>query len=119
MVKKTITDIEVRVALKLPSLDCLLTRARLRYLGRILRTQPASLCALLSIRHRARLLGWTALVIKDLKIAWQQVALCKALPDPELRGSECLTFINEIPHWWKQVAATASSATTSPVPFWT
>ena len=45
-----LSDIEIRRALKVPSYDCILMRGRLRYVGRIVRTRPTTLVAMLSVR---------------------------------------------------------------------
>ena len=78
----TISDINVRRKLQMPSLDCLMVRARLRYLGRLLRTMPPALLALLACRFGGKRLPWTEQLVQDLRIAHQQVALCSRLPDP-------------------------------------
>ena len=45
-----LSDLEVRGTLKVPSYDCILMRGRLRHVGRIVRTRPSTLVAMLSIR---------------------------------------------------------------------
>lgn len=84
--EKTISDIEVRRQLQMPSLDCFLVRARLRYLARLLRMRPASLLSFLTSRPCGVTMPWTDLVIEALRVAWRQSTLCSQLPDP-LSGS--------------------------------
>ena len=87
------TDLEVRVCTKVPSIDCLLCRARLRFLGRILRRQPPQVVAFLSVRFKGKPLPWVTLVLEDLRRLRATVALCSRLPDPETSGPWCQMVI--------------------------
>ncbi len=64
--KPEYSDVQVRAALLQPSLDCLVTRARLLYAGRIMRTRPRSLLALLHARKNGRRLPWVDLLATDV-----------------------------------------------------
>ena len=59
------TDLEVRILLSVPSLDCMLAVSRLRYLGRVVRLKPHSLCTLLHCHVGDRVLPWVALLSRD------------------------------------------------------
>eukprot|EP00972_Heterocapsa_arctica_P075279 11105925-Heterocapsa_arctica.AAC.1 len=52
------TDSHARRAVGMPSIDCILARARLRYFARILRNMPPTLLALLGARHAGKPLPW-------------------------------------------------------------
>ena len=58
-------DLQVRQKLHVASLDCLLMGARLRYLGRLVRHHPQTLCALLHVHKDHMVLPWVALVSRD------------------------------------------------------
>ena len=60
------TDLAVRQSLKMPSIDWLFTRARLRYMARILKNEPVTLAALLAARPSGEPMPWTALILKDM-----------------------------------------------------
>ena len=44
------SDLDIRRKLRVPSYDCIMMRGRLRYVGRIIRTQPTALFAMLSVQ---------------------------------------------------------------------
>ena len=102
----TVSDLEVRKQLTMPSLDCLVARARLRYLGRIIRSRPASLLAILGSKPAGKSLPWTSLVAQDLRIVWRQVALCGKLPDPIKDAAIWVAFIASDAVRWKSAANT-------------
>ena len=104
--EKTISDIAVRKKLQLPSLDCLLVRARLRYLGRILRRKPPALLALLGSRPKDRQLPWSSLIADDLGIVWRQVSICAKLPDPMHGSRDWVAFVSDDPKRWSSVVTT-------------
>ena len=72
-----LSDLEVRRTLKVPSYDCILMRGRLRYVGRIVRTTPTTLVAMLSIRtgEPPAPPEWFVRVQEDLHSAWKTVAV--------------------------------------------
>ena len=61
------TDLEVRRRLAAPSIECILARARLRYLRRLVLRQSMSLLALLSVRLKGQMLPWVTLIMNDLR----------------------------------------------------
>ena len=48
--KHALSDLDIRRTLKVLSHDCIMMRGRLRYMGRIIRTRPTTLMAMLSIQ---------------------------------------------------------------------
>ena len=60
------TDLAFRERTRTPSIDCLLCRAPLRYLGRMTRAQPPALAALLRQRVAGRRPAWIELVVRDM-----------------------------------------------------
>ncbi|CAK0862941.1 unnamed protein product [Prorocentrum cordatum] len=94
------TDLEIRTRLKQPSLDCLVMRARLRYLGRLVRSSPPALLALLAARPGGARLPWVTLLVSDLGKLRELVALCSTLPPPEGTASAWVTFISDSPARW-------------------
>eukprot|EP00972_Heterocapsa_arctica_P108574 15988393-Heterocapsa_arctica.AAC.1 len=55
------SDLTVRRRFRLPSVDCLLRRARLRFLGRVVLRQPPALLAILGTRHKGAAVSWVDL----------------------------------------------------------
>ena len=65
--KRCESDLEVRRRLKVPSMECLLARARLRYVRRIVIRKPRTLIALLAVRCKGKPLPSVALFLEDLR----------------------------------------------------
>ena len=59
------TDIQIRVLLKVPSVDCLIARLRLSYLGRVVRSRPRGLTGLLHMRSGDKRIPWVTEVAND------------------------------------------------------
>ena len=76
------SDLAVRWRLKMPSIECILIRMRLRYLQRIFARKPKTLIAILSLRVNGAPIPWVGLVRADLRAVWSSVALCSRMPDP-------------------------------------
>ena len=66
------TDLEVRRQLGVPSIDCILLTARMRYLVRIVREAPSTLIAVLHFRREGQPIPWTKLVIQDMMLIARQ-----------------------------------------------
>ena len=83
-----LSDIEIRRTLKVPSYDCISMRGRLRYVGRIVRTRPTTLVALLSVRYGEPPVPpeWLVRVLEDLQFAWKTVAVLASAPPPDLEA---------------------------------
>lgn len=86
-------DIEVRRRLKAPSIECVLARARLRYVRRVLSHRPKTLMALLNTRVKGNVLPWVGLVIDDMRALRHTVSLCNVLPDPACSHDDWASFI--------------------------
>ena len=93
------SDIAVRREFGIPSVDCLIRRARLRFLGRLVLHQPPSLIALLGARHRGKAPPWVELIVQDLVYMKSSVGLCSSLPEPGAADAWCV-FILEDPARW-------------------
>jgi hypothetical protein len=104
--ERTICDAEVRKMLHMPSLDCIIMRSRLRYLSRVLRSQPPALLALLSSRPRSSTLPWTKLILLDMQTLRERVSLCSWLPDPATNPGEWTAFITKAPRVWSLAVST-------------
>ena len=87
----------------MPSIDCLLCRARLQFLGRILRRQPPQVVALLSVRCKGRPLPWVSLILKDMRHLRSATSLCSHLPDPEISAPWCRLIIDDPGKWSSSV----------------
>ena len=61
------TDLQVRVHINQPSIDCIIARARLQFLGRIVRQRPRTLLGLLHLRRNHKRLPWVEQVAKDVE----------------------------------------------------
>ena len=66
-----LTDLKVRVELQQPSLDCIIAgitaRARLQYLGRVVRQRHRGLPGLLHMRRNGKRLPWVVKVASDVE----------------------------------------------------
>ena len=78
------TDLEVRRKMQQPSIDCLLMRARLRYVKRLVCNSPPALLAILASRVGGEQLPWVKLIVSDLRWLRENscVQLFWTLPDP-------------------------------------
>ena len=86
------TDLEVRILLDAPSVDCILLTARLRYAARIVREAPASLVAALHFRRRGKQLPWTNFISHDMTQVARQTSNAPQ-SDPSLCPSEWAKWI--------------------------
>jgi hypothetical protein len=82
----TLSDIRVRRLLRQPSVECILAKASLSYVARLLRTGPQSLQALLQFRgglDGTLMLPWVRQIINDLRgLQKYYTTKLAALPDP-------------------------------------
>ena len=60
------TDLAVRKLLRQPSVECLVARARLLYLGKLVRRRPRHLLGLLGLRRHECVLPWLSAAAKDV-----------------------------------------------------
>ena len=86
-------DITVRRMAKAPSIDCILQRARLLFMVRIIVDGPSTLIALLQQSHHGRQLKWVELLKQDMRSLRNRVSTCwEALPDPQHDGAAFAWF---------------------------
>ena len=86
-------------------MDCVLMRARLTYLARMLRAQPPALLALLRQRPRGSRSRWLRLISDDMRRLRSLVARCNLLPDPDSDPAAWTQFILSDQLRWKQCVA--------------
>eukprot|EP00973_Karenia_brevis_P012585 1707249-Karenia_brevis.AAC.1 len=90
------TDYEVRERLGQPSIDCLLVKARLKYLGRLVRIQHPTLLAILSATCCGRRLRWVTQVINDLNMLHAFAAEVDVkMPSPSSEPVALFAFIRD------------------------
>ena len=77
------SDRQIRELLGQPSVDCMLMRARLAYLKRLVVNSPPKLCALLFARPVGKRLPWVELVAADMR--W----LRRSVAHAEIAGLPC------------------------------
>ena len=100
-------DLEVRMTLGLPSIECRLRRRRLMYLPRLVNKGPASLAVLLSVRGpNGRRMPWAEQIARDLQILKEALPsqLCK-LPDPFIDAHPWWHLIGEFPRQWRDIVS--------------
>ena len=81
-----VSDLEVRGRLGAPSIDCILTKARLSYFRRVVKSALPSLLALLNTRVANQHLPWTKLIWDDMGQMRQALYECRLWPDPTLHS---------------------------------
>ena len=96
------SDLAFRERTGTPSIDCLLCRARLRYIGRIVRSQPPSLIALLRQRIAGKRPAWVELVVRDMLRMQQTVARCSSLRHPDAHPEAWMQRAADDPRSWSQ-----------------
>ena len=100
-----LSDLDIRRTLKVPSYDCIMMRGRLRYMGRIIRTRPTTLMAMLSIQssepHATP--EWVLRVQEDLHFAWKTVALLASAPPPDLEAPFWIGVMRDNGRWAQRV----------------
>ena len=97
--KRCESDLEVRRRLKVPSMECLLARARLRYVRRIVLRKPRTLTALLAVRYKGKPLPWVALLLEDLRAVRSAIASCSMMPDPECDSGPWISLMHSGAKW--------------------
>jgi len=84
-----LTDQDVRVMLCMPSIDCVLRRARLLYAARVTRSSKAhSLQALLSLRPKGQPLPWAKQLHDDLVYMYEHTSISVCVIHPDCKGSQ-------------------------------
>ena len=96
------SDLAFRVRTGTPSIDCLLCRARLRYLGRMARSHPPALVTLLRQRVNGRRPIWINLIVSDMTRMRQIVARCSSMPAPDADPEVWMRRAATEPTSWNQ-----------------
>ena len=100
-----LTDLQVRVAIGKPSVECVISRNRLVYFSQLLRSPASQLRSLLSFRGGSgERLPWVSLLIGDLE------SLRAAFPNrlselgsPEQCPEAWADFVSKYPRQWKEI----------------
>eukprot|EP00973_Karenia_brevis_P065142 9044142-Karenia_brevis.AAC.1 len=105
--KCSTSNVDVRRALGWPSIECLITRRRLKYLATLCQRKPASLWALLGCSASAREhcpLPWVNLVLADLQAlyAFHDCKLAQLGP-PKANTEAWVRFMVSWPFEWRQL----------------
>ena len=99
------TDVQIRSSLGFVSIDCWLSRARLRYLGRIINSKPKSLLAALWL-GRDTVLPWVQLVRQDMRVLYDSVSEVQlVLPSPSISPMAWFCFVRDCPNEWAALVA--------------
>jgi hypothetical protein len=101
----TVSDIEVRRKVGMPSIDCVLQQNRLKYLRRVLVNRPRVLVAALHQQPNDRILPWVKLVLEDLDTLRRRVGVCQELPPPRDHPNEWSTYIGSCETTWREVVS--------------
>ena len=105
--RTVLSDVQVRVALSVPSVDCYVRKRRLMYLCRVIRTDVETGRALLQQKlSDGSLLPWMQLCIIDLEILQQSLPnKLGDLPNPRCDLEAWWCLIRDYPSSWKQLVA--------------
>ena len=100
--KPRFSNMRLREQAGWPSVDCLLVRARLKYLRRLLNNRPEELLAVLAWRGRRGPPPWVELIVDDMRCFAQSVLQNKPwlLGDPEAEPLKWSRFIVGMDHDW-------------------
>ena len=102
--KKVMTDLEVRVFLKMPSVECLVRQKRLLFIGRLKNYAPLSPLALLQARFNGAKPRWIETIISDFQIRKEQLpGKLAELPDPCVAAAPWVDSASKFPGEWKQI----------------
>jgi hypothetical protein len=105
-VSTSLSDRDVRGSLRAMSIDCLIQRARLKYVARVSSSRCRPLLALLRSRPRGQPLPWTQQVFVDFNALYNFVPDVRAsLPKPTLGGAlqDWYRFIKLKPSAWSEL----------------
>ena len=99
------SDLCFRLRFRLPSIDCLIARARLRYLGRLVRHLPQTVVSLLAVVTKGKRLSWVVKVLQDLAACRALITICSRLPSPYDDTNAWFEFIAEDAARWSHVVS--------------
>ena len=77
------TDLHVREQLMQPSMDCLVSRARLLYASRVNKSRTPILRAILAQHTHTRPMPWVVMLLRDFKYMFNSPACCDVLSQIE------------------------------------
>ena len=97
-------DATVRALLGVPSIDCLLQRRRLLYLGRLMRAPLSTIHAVLALTHKGACLPWIRLVQKDLSDMHTRVPeMASGFPPPLTAPHAWSSLMRDAKAWHEAV----------------
>ena len=100
------SDLEVRVRLNLPSIECRLRRLRLLYLPRMIQKGPSSLATMLCMHgdKAGETMPWTAQIVDDMRALKAAFPVqLEDMPDPAEHAGTWLTLMCDFPRQWKEI----------------
>ena len=104
------SDEELRMQLKVPSVRARIVVQRLRYFARVLACAPSQLLALL----QQDATGWKAQLQNDMAVMWIHLGCrLRDLPDPRIAPGPWEQFVFRWPHQWKLLVRSFESVLAS------
>ena len=99
------SDLAVRRVANAPSIDCIISKARLRYLARVLKAPASTLRAILGFQRNGQHLPWTQLIVKDMQLVRRRTSLGSSLPCPLSHPEVWANTIRDNGEGWKVAVA--------------
>ena len=101
------SDLEIRMALGVPSLDCWVRRRRLKYLSRLAVVDLPALHALLQADDgKGNQMPWVSLVLEDLAVIRSALPrVLGSLPPPSVDASQYWEIARSFPQEWGEIVA--------------
>ena len=103
--RSDISDVNVRIELSIPSLDCYMRERRLKYLSRMCKLDLPPLMALLQTQgsHQQQM-PWSRLVISDLSVLYIALPrILSSLPPPEAGADPFWQLARDFPCQWHEI----------------
>ena len=83
-----LTDLQIRRQLCIPSIDCLVIRARLKYAGRLANNaKVGALRALLSAKPKGKPMPWASQLARDMQYMYEHTDIAKLVTPPSHRDA--------------------------------
>ena len=101
--ENSVSDRQVRELASQPSVDCILWRRRLLYLGCLMRKRPVTLTALLHARVGDRRLPWVNLIIGDMCSLRDSGFPMWSMPHPDSDAEKWAELIDDEREWARGV----------------
>ena len=101
------SDYQVRTALGVPSLDCLVRKRRLKYLSRLAAVDLPALHALLQATDgKGSRMPWVALLLDDLSVIRNALPrILGSLPPPLVDATQYWNIASEFPQEWAEIVS--------------